>query len=267
MKEELKKTTSALLEANKILAAALLAEEKLISAADLASDKIISNAKLAEDKIIFTANIAEDKIISAAVIAEAKVKVGNITTKYLFILIGIILIFLSIKIFKMDNDDRKKDGIILATLIDIQNKTTKLANSDSTMNIQLQHYPAALPLAVNTISRITSVYSERIINGQKTFHYGIDYAALAGTPVYATGDGVVESAGVVGGFGKTVKIDHGNKYESLYGHLSKISIKNGDAVKRGDILGLVGSTGNSTGNHLHYEIYYGYKPVNPNEFR
>jgi murein DD-endopeptidase MepM/ murein hydrolase activator NlpD len=267
MKDEEVKIKKSNLEANKILAAAQLAEKKLISAALLAEDKIRSSAHLAEDKILSAAHVAEDKIISAAVIAAAKVKVSNRVTKYLFILVDIILLLLSIKIFKMDSDDRKKDNIILAVLIDIQNKITKLSNSDSIMNIQLQHYPAALPLAISTITRVTSVYSERTLNGKKQFHYGIDYAAKAGTPVYASGDGIVEEAKFMGGFGKIVKINHGNKYESLYGHLSKIIIKNGDAVKRGDILGLVGSTGNSTGNHLHYQIYYGYNPVNPNEFR
>lgn len=85
-------------------------------------------------------------------------------------------------------------------------------------------------------------------------HLGVDLAAPTGTPVVAASDGVVDFAAWRGGYGKTVIIDHGERYSTLYGHLHSYQVKKGDSVKRGQIIGQVGSTGLSTGPHLHYEI-------------
>jgi murein DD-endopeptidase MepM/ murein hydrolase activator NlpD len=98
-------------------------------------------------------------------------------------------------------------------------------------------------------------------------HAGIDLAGPLGTPVYATADGVVESAGWnSGGYGNLIKIDHGKGIETRYGHLSKVEIKAGDHVKRGQEIARMGSTGRSTGSHLHYEVRIAGKPVNPIPF-
>ncbi len=85
-------------------------------------------------------------------------------------------------------------------------------------------------------------------------HLGVDLAAPTGTPVVAASDGVIDFAGWRGGYGKTVIIDHGERYSTLYGHLHSCQVKRGDNVKRGQVIGQVGSTGLSTGPHLHYEI-------------
>ncbi|MCB9793254.1 MAG: peptidoglycan DD-metalloendopeptidase family protein [Alphaproteobacteria bacterium] len=85
-------------------------------------------------------------------------------------------------------------------------------------------------------------------------HLGTDFGAATGTPVRAVGDGVVVIAGKSGGHGNRVKIDHAGPYDTSYSHLSKIKVKNGQHVRQGDIIGLVGSTGMSTGPHLHYEV-------------
>ena len=99
--------------------------------------------------------------------------------------------------------------------------------------------------------------------GGAEFHPGQDIAAPHGTPVAAAADGVVVKADWQNGYGQTVVIDHGNGLTTRYGHLSKIEVAAGQEIKRGDELGLVGSTGRSTGPHLHYEVRIGEVPVSP----
>lgn len=98
------------------------------------------------------------------------------------------------------------------------------------------------------------------------FHPGIDLAADKGTPIVAPADGYVKYAGRYGGYGNFIKINHKYGYETCYGHLHKIYVRPGQFVKRGDKIGEVGSTGLSTSNHLHYEVHYDGKPVNPDRF-
>jgi len=156
--------------------------------------------------------------------------------------------------------DKKIDGIYSTIKL--------LAQNDSIINVQLMHYPAIHPIPIIPSTRISSTYNERVdpINHERMFHWGIDYLANIGTPVYATGDGIINNAGTVDGYGKNIKINHGNGYESSYSHLSEIDVAINQDVKRGDIIGRVGSTGKSTGNHLHYEILYLEKKINPNIF-
>lgn len=94
-------------------------------------------------------------------------------------------------------------------------------------------------------------------------HNGLDLAAPTGTPVYATADGVVRFAGIQSKLGKTIIIDHGNNIRTYYGHLSKIDVVKGQRISRHDMIGNVGSSGYSTGPHLHYEIRVGQRPINP----
>ncbi len=98
------------------------------------------------------------------------------------------------------------------------------------------------------------------------FHYGLDITVNKGSPVYAPADGVVKSAKYMGGFGRSLKIDHGFGYTTFYAHLSKFNIKSGKRIKRGDIIGYSGNTGRSTGPHLHYEVHYYGKPQNPLDY-
>jgi len=103
------------------------------------------------------------------------------------------------------------------------------------------------------------------ISGFNKLHKGVDFAAAKGTPVYAGGDGVVEYSGNNGGYGKYIRLRHNNEYKTAYAHLSGFSknISKGKRVNQGDIIGYVGSTGKSTGSHLHYEIIYQNKQINP----
>ncbi len=99
--------------------------------------------------------------------------------------------------------------------------------------------------------------------GYNKMHKGVDFAASTGTPIYAAGDGVIEKAGWVGGYGKYVKIRHNSKLKTAYAHMSKIKVANGARVKQGDVIGYVGTTGRSTGPHLHYEVHKDGRQVNP----
>jgi murein DD-endopeptidase MepM/ murein hydrolase activator NlpD len=97
-------------------------------------------------------------------------------------------------------------------------------------------------------------------------HQGMDFTAPVGTEIYATGDGTVEKVGWTGGYGKTILINHGYGYKTRYAHCSKFKCKKGQKVKRGDHIGYVGNTGQSTGPHLHYEVFKNNRQINPVNF-
>jgi murein DD-endopeptidase MepM/ murein hydrolase activator NlpD len=126
--------------------------------------------------------------------------------------------------------------------------------------------PAIQPVNNKDLSRIASGFGYRIDPVYKTtkFHAGLDFAAPQGTPIYATANGTVEVAGNTGnGYGNHVVINHGYGYQTLYGHMFRVKVTPGQKVKRGEIIGWVGSTGKSTGPHCHYEVHRNGDPVDP----
>jgi murein DD-endopeptidase MepM/ murein hydrolase activator NlpD len=130
----------------------------------------------------------------------------------------------------------------------------------------LSHTPAIQPVANKDLNRIASGYGSRIDPVYKTvkFHYGLDFAAPQGTPIYATADGSVTIAGNAGnGYGNYVTINHGYGYETLYGHMVRVKARVGQQVKRGEVIGWVGSTGKSTGPHCHYEVHKNKQKIDP----
>jgi len=129
----------------------------------------------------------------------------------------------------------------------------------------LQSIPAIQPVANKDLKYTASGYGMRIDPIYKTakFHSGMDFSANIGTPVYATGDGVVKKAGWQSGYGKIIVINHGHGYETWYAHLNDYDVRVGQKVKRGEVIGEVGNTGKSTGPHLHYEVHVKGKVVNP----
>jgi murein DD-endopeptidase MepM/ murein hydrolase activator NlpD len=130
----------------------------------------------------------------------------------------------------------------------------------------LSHTPAIQPVSNKDLNRIASGYGARIDPVYKTvkFHYGLDFAAPQGTPIYATADGTVTIAGNTGnGYGNYVVINHGYGYETLYGHMVRVKARNGQQVKRGEVIGWVGSTGKSTGPHCHYEVHKNNQKIDP----
>ena len=116
-------------------------------------------------------------------------------------------------------------------------------------------------------ARLSSRYGMRRhpIKGYSCMHKGLDFAAPTGTPIMASGDGIVEYAGRKSGYGNYIRIRHANEYQTVYGHMSKFAsdIRKGTRIRQRQIIGYVGSTGLSTGPHLHYEVIYRGKSVNP----
>ncbi len=131
---------------------------------------------------------------------------------------------------------------------------------------KLASIPAIQPLNNKDLTRIASGYGMRIdpVYGTPKMHKGLDFTAPQGTPIYATGDGTISTAGYSeGGYGNHVIISHGYGYETLYGHMVRIKVSNGQKVKRGEVIGWVGSTGKSTGPHCHYEVHINGEAVDP----
>ena len=133
---------------------------------------------------------------------------------------------------------------------------------------RLLSMPAIQPVLNKDLKRLASGYGIRIDPIYKTpkLHTGMDFSGANNTEIYATGKGTVEFTGWVHGYGNTIIIDHGFNYKTLYGHLNKFKVKKGHKVNRGDIIAFMGSTGKSTGVHLHYEVHYRNKPVNPQNY-
>jgi murein DD-endopeptidase MepM/ murein hydrolase activator NlpD len=128
--------------------------------------------------------------------------------------------------------------------------------------------PAIQPILNKDLSRTASGYGMRIdpVYAVPKFHAGMDFSAPTGTDIFATGGGVIKSAGWQQGYGNCVVVNHGFGYETLYGHMDKILAHAGQKVVRGDIIGLVGSTGKSTGPHLHYEVHLRGQIMNPQNY-
>ena len=116
--------------------------------------------------------------------------------------------------------------------------------------------------------RITEGYGPRVhpITGKRGFHTGEDIGARYSAPVYATANGVISKSQWNNIYGNQIVLNDGGNLQSMYGHLSKSLVKAGQSVKKGQIIGYVGSTGLSTGAHLHFEVWYNGKPVNPNAY-
>ncbi len=130
----------------------------------------------------------------------------------------------------------------------------------------LASIPAIQPISNKDLTRIASGFGYRIHPIYKTqiFHEGIDFTAPSGTPIYATGNGIAEVVEPMGrGYGNNIIINHGFGYETLYGHMSKFNVRQGQRVKRGDVIGFVGSTGSSTGPHVHYEVWKNETKIDP----
>jgi murein DD-endopeptidase MepM/ murein hydrolase activator NlpD len=138
---------------------------------------------------------------------------------------------------------------------------------------EMKHYEKvvkSLPLGkpVSVAYRYTSPYGVRVdpFTKRPSMHMGVDLAAYRDAPIVSTGPGKISFAGARSGYGLLVEVDHGHGFKSRYGHLRSITVSKGDSVDNGDLVGRMGSTGRSTGDHLHYEVWYNGKPYDPNKF-
>jgi murein DD-endopeptidase MepM/ murein hydrolase activator NlpD len=150
------------------------------------------------------------------------------------------------------------DGLELSHLDNMKKDIYELFNV-------IKSYPLGRPMTQTAI-RSGFGYRSDPFKSTPAFHSGIDFEAKPGQPVYATADGSVEQAGWYHSYGNTVIIKHENGFETLYGHLTRVDVKEGQRVKSGDLIGNAGSTGRSTGTHLHYEIIKNGKKLNPSKY-
>lgn len=127
---------------------------------------------------------------------------------------------------------------------------------------------AAVLIPVGSLAQVTSGFGTRAdpFHGKARQHSGVDLGSPVGTPIYATADGVVGRAGWVGSYGNLVEINHAGGYQTRYAHMHKIHVRSGQRIRRGTIIGQVGSTGRSTGPHLHYEVRLNGKALDPSPF-
>lgn len=160
---------------------------------------------------------------------------------------------------------RRESGVGIAPMVyEFLSGERTVQHKDNTLFPRVE--PTGKPGFVSPVSgRVSSEYGPRIhpISGKESFHDGIDIAAPAGTPIRAARSGKVLFAGERGGYGNVVVVDHGAGLKTLYAHNSRNIVKAGDTVKAGQVIGTVGSTGRSTGPHLHFEVRQNGEKVNP----
>lgn len=212
------------------------------------------------------------KILTNAVIADTGTTTINkpsVEKKILSVILGLILFFgigviLYVnfrpgirKINKVIETVQRDVPVMQKDINNILQAVNTLLRSDSILTVQYSRLPES-PMSIEDLGRVTSKYDYRTDpkTGLRTFHSGTDFAAPRGTIVYAAAAGLVEEAGLDGGYGKLIKINHMNGYETLYAHLSSIDVLPGYQVQKGSKIGTVGNTGYSTGSHLHYEIKF-----------
>lgn len=150
-----------------------------------------------------------------------------------------------------------------------KNKTIQKVQMSRLTVAQLSILNRSIPNGVPIkYKKITDKFGYRInpVTKKRHLHSGMDFSADIGTPIYSPADGVVEYAKIKGTYGKYMQINHPFGFKTAYGHLDKFAVKSGDYISKGDLIGYVGNTGRSTGSHLHYEIRYLHKWLNPDKF-
>jgi murein DD-endopeptidase MepM/ murein hydrolase activator NlpD len=159
---------------------------------------------------------------------------------------------------------------VLINKLKVQKKSfTEVSKEAQNHQLMLSGKPSIQPVSVKDFVRISSSYGYRIdpVYGGRRMHRGLDFASPINTNIYATGDGEVYIAGYnKHGYGNEIIIKHHGGYMTKYAHLNKILVKRGDKIKRGQVIGLLGNTGKSTGPHLHYEVIFNGRNDNPAKY-
>lgn len=165
-------------------------------------------------------------------------------------------------------DIAKKIEIVEKKLVAQSRSYDEVVELIKTKVEMLHSIPSIQPISNADLTRMASGFGMRMhpIYKIMKLHAGLDLTAKTGTDIYAAGDGVVEKADWMSGYGQIVIIDHGFGYKTRYAHCSKYNVKEGQKVKRGDIIAFVGNTGSSVGAHLHYEVRKNGKAINPINF-
>lgn len=171
----------------------------------------------------------------------------------------------SLEAAKIVIDTRKKLDIITKKLYVQSNSFDEVVELAKNKEKMLMSTPMIMPIATQDLKRVGSAFGVRIdpFTKVRKFHYGQDFVAATGTEVHVTGNGRVEKAYRSATYGNVVIINHGYNYKSVYAHLSGFNVKRGQKVTRGQIIGFVGNTGRSRGAHLHYEVMYKGRKIDP----
>jgi murein DD-endopeptidase MepM/ murein hydrolase activator NlpD len=170
---------------------------------------------------------------------------------------------------KLIIESNKRLDILLKQIVVQSKSLDEIAELAEEKEKLLAAIPAIQPVNNEDLKRMASGYGIRSdpFTKVRKMHYGMDFSSPRGTPIYASGDGVVERAdNNATGYGNHIRINHGYGYESLYAHLYKYNVRKNQKVKRGDLIGFVGSTGRSEAPHLHYEIFKDGERINPINF-
>ncbi len=173
-----------------------------------------------------------------------------------------------IKSSKLKNNNSQGGPYIPADMTELKKSTDALFTDLDELQ-KLHQIVNALPLgAPMRGARKNSGFGHRYdpFNNRLAFHSGLDFSGPAGSKIYSTADGVVKKAKRNRSYGNMIDIDHGNGIITRFAHLSKMYVRAGQVIKKGDVIGIQGSTGRSTGPHLHYEVHYKGKPMNPKNF-
>ncbi|MFA8434089.1 MAG: peptidoglycan DD-metalloendopeptidase family protein [Marinifilaceae bacterium] len=166
----------------------------------------------------------------------------------------------------VETQTSKEEVMMVSKPVPVKENTSPKIDRESLIEAEKRSIPSTKPIYASY--RLSSKFGNRFHPTlfRWRFHGGVDMACPKGTEIHVPADGVVVKSGWNNGYGNYIKIKHSNGFETVYGHLSKIRIKNGQKVSRGDVIGEVGSTGRSSGPHLHYEILKNKKRVNPERF-
>lgn len=216
-------------------------EQDIYRLFDLMEDHAAERAERARGVLMLTA-VGTDNILASSNIGGPEVSMGSLTSSA---------------------SDRS---------IDDQDFMTRIFQARARI-AEMKYYEKvvdSLPLGepVSVPYRYTSPYGIRVdpFTRRPSPHMGVDLAAYRDAPIVTTGPGSVSYAGARSGYGLLVEVDHGHGFKSRYGHLRSITVSKGDTIRIGDLVGRMGSTGRSTGDHLHYEVWYNGRPYDPNKF-
>lgn len=170
--------------------------------------------------------------------------------------------------YRLAGDLSRKVNLLENAIVAQAKSYTELVDYARTQEVRMENLPAIQPVLNKDLSRVASGYGWRVdpVYHTRRFHEGMDFTAPTGTDIYATGNATVTFVGWKQGYGNCVILSHGFNYETLYAHLHKALVRQGQKVRRGDVIALVGNTGKSTGPHLHYEVHYKGQAVDPRNF-
>ena len=216
-------------------------EQDIYRLFDLMEDHAAERAERARGVLMLTA-VGTDNILASSNIGGPEVSMGSLTSSA--------------------SDWSISDQDFMTRIFQARARIAEMKYYENAVDSLPLGEPVSVPY------RYTSPYGIRVdpFTKRPSPHMGVDLAAYRNSPIVTTGPGSVSYAGARSGYGLLVEVDHGHGFKSRYGHLRSITVSKGDTIRIGDLVGRMGSTGRSTGDHLHYEVWYNGRPYDPNKF-